>query len=551
MTMTKKILYSLSFFAVIFCSSSVLVAQKRTDNQLIDAVQTYTEGNYKKALAEFSNIVWNNKENDAAWYYKGLCEIYLNQPTAAQDDIKKAIALDSANFWYREALARIYGATGQKDLTIAAYEKLVKDFPRKPELQYTLMNLYLSENQLDKALKAIDEIETVSGKSDPTVITRYRILLQQNKPGEAHDALKSYNDEYSSPQILTMLGDHEMGMYNDSSALAYYDEALWLEKDFAPARLGKAEAYRLTRKYPEFFAVLNGIMSDENIVSAAKAKYFSALIQNSDQHFSRTFQAQLDSALDSGVKTHQNDSTILQAAGMYYVVTNRIDKADKILEQNMQNWPDSKPAAILYLELLMHKNDWSKLSKLAESAYSRFDNNIAFLQIADAGYYNLKQYDMIIRNGERMIAKAPQDTSITLPAYSTIGDMYHLKGDSKKAYKYYEKALKINPDYAPVLNNYAYYLSEEGKNLKKAYKMSKKAVAQKPDNATYLDTFGWILHLMNKDLEAKPFFKHAMLYGGKDSAVILLHYAEVLDRLGEKELADVYRSQAKSKPTVE
>lgn len=551
MTMTKKILYSLSFFAVIFCSSSVLVAQKRTDNQLIDAVQTYTEGNYKKALAEFSNIVWNNKENDAAWYYKGLCEIYLNQPTAAQDDIKKAIALDSANFWYREALARIYGATGQKDLTIAAYEKLVKDFPRKPELQYTLMNLYLSENQLDKALKAIDEIETVSGKSDHTVITRYRILLQQNKPGEAHDALKSYNDEYSSPQILTMLGDHEMGMYNDSSALAYYDEALWLEKDFAPARLGKAEAYRLTRKYPEFFAVLNGIMSDENIVSAAKAKYFSALIQNSDQHFSRTFQAQLDSALDSGVKTHQNDSTILQAAGMYYVVTNRIDKADKILEQNMQNWPDSKPAAILYLELLMHKNDWSKLSKLAESAYSRFDNNIAFLQIADAGYYNLKQYDMIIRNGERMIANAPQDTSITLPAYSTIGDMYHLKGDSKKAYKYYEKALKINPDYAPVLNNYAYYLSEEGKNLKKAYKMSKKAVAQKPDNATYLDTFGWILHLMNKDLEAKPFFKHAMLYGGKDSAVILLHYAEVLDRLGEKELADVYRSQAKSKPTVE
>lgn len=551
MTMTKKILYSLSFFAVIFCSSSVLVAQKRTDNQLIDAVQTYTEGNYKKAIAEFSNIVWNNKENDAAWYYKGLCEIYLNQPTAAQDDIKKAIALDSANFWYREALARIYGATGQKDLTIAAYEKLVKDFPRKPELQYTLMNLYLSDNQLDKALKAIDEIETVSGKSDPTVITRYRILLQQNKPGEAHDALKSYNDEYSSPQILTMLGDHEMGMYNDSSALAYYDEALWLEKDFAPARLGKAEAYRLTRKYPEFFAVLNGIMSDENIVSAAKAKYFSALIQNSDQHFSRTFQAQLDSALDSGVKTHQNDSTILQAAGMYYVVTNRIDKADKILEQNMQNWPDSKPAAILYLELLMHKNDWSKLSKLAESAYSRFDNNIAFLQIADAGYYNLKQYDMIIRNGERMIANAPQDTSITLPAYSTIGDMYHLKGDSKKAYKYYEKALKINPDYAPVLNNYAYYLSEEGKNLKKAYKMSKKAVAQKPDNATYLDTFGWILHLMNKDLEAKPFFKHAMLYGGKDSAVILLHYAEVLDRLGEKELADVYRSQAKSKPTVE
>ena len=74
--------------------------------------------------------------------------------------------------------------------------------------------------------------------------------------------------------------------------------------------------------------------------------------------------------------------------------------------------------------------------------------------------------------------------------------------------------------------------------------MSKKTVEQEPDNATYLDTFAWILHLMGKDLEAKPFFKHAMLYGGKDSAVILRHYATVLEALGESESAKIYRNQA-------
>ena len=74
--------------------------------------------------------------------------------------------------------------------------------------------------------------------------------------------------------------------------------------------------------------------------------------------------------------------------------------------------------------------------------------------------------------------------------------------------------------------------------------MSKKTVEAEPDNATYLDTFAWILHLMGKDLEAKPFFKHAMLYGGKDSAVILRHYATVLEALGENDAAKVYRNQA-------
>ena len=40
-----------------------------------------------------------------------------------------------------------------------------------------------------------------------------------------------------------------------------------------------------------------------------------------------------------------------------------------------------------------------------------------------------------------------------------------------------------------------------------------------------------------------------MLYGGKDSAVQLDHYAEVLYALGEYDLAKVYWSQAKSKDT--
>ena len=74
--------------------------------------------------------------------------------------------------------------------------------------------------------------------------------------------------------------------------------------------------------------------------------------------------------------------------------------------------------------------------------------------------------------------------------------------------------------------------------------MSYKTVVAEPDNATYLDTYGWILYLMGKPQEAKPHFKRAMLYGGKDSPVILDHYAEVLFALGEYPLARVYWDNA-------
>ena len=76
--------------------------------------------------------------------------------------------------------------------------------------------------------------------------------------------------------------------------------------------------------------------------------------------------------------------------------------------------------------------------------------------------------------------------------------------------------------------------------------MSRKTIELEPKNATYLDTYGWILHLTGNTLEAKLFFKQAMLYGGKESATIMAHYIVVLEALGENELAEVYRSQLKS-----
>ena len=77
--------------------------------------------------------------------------------------------------------------------------------------------------------------------------------------------------------------------------------------------------------------------------------------------------------------------------------------------------------------------------------------------------------------------------------------------------------------------------------------MSQKTVMAEPENATYLDTFGWILYLRGDYVEAKSFFKQAMLYGGKDSSVILDHYADVLFALKEYDLAFVYWNLATRK----
>ena len=164
--------------------------------------------------------------------------------------------------------------------------------------------------------------------------------------------------------------------------------------------------------------------------------------------------------------------------------------------------------------------------------------------MASVGDYNLNDFGKVLEACDEVLKMAPADSSGTLRAWSTKGDVYHRLGESAKAYKAYEKALKINPDYIYVLNNYAYYLSVDGKKLKKALEMSRKTIEAQPDNATYLDTFGWILYLRGEYDQAKTHFKKAMVCGGKDSAVILDHYAEVLFALKDYNMAFVYWAMA-------
>ena len=428
-----------------------------------------------------------------------------------------------------------------------ALQQFLEDFPKKSELYFDLVELYGTQQEYEKALETLKEIETVFGMTESIAMYRFNLLRMLNRHEEAFQSLEDYNKEYSSPFILSTLADYEMSMYNDSTALAYYDEALDLAPDYSPALLGKAEALRMTRRYDEYFNVLDKYILTEDTPAGAKGDYLMAVVQRTDPKFINTFQPQLDSVMNKALKVHPKDSMLLHTAAVYYYSTDRMDQAKNHFKANLEAWPESFAATATYVEFLMYAQEWEDLSSEGRKAFERFPKETAFLEMASMGDYNLEEYDKVLDLCQKVLEVAPRDSSKTLRAWSTMGDIYHQIGDDKKAYKAYDKALKINPDYVYVLNNYAYFLSVDGKKLKKAYNMSKKTIEAEPDNATYLDTFGWILYLQGKALEAKPFFKHAMLYGGKDSAVIMDHYAEVLFALKEYDLALVYWNLALQK----
>jgi len=441
--------------ASLLLSAGVISAQTQSEarkkaaveNVLVDAVAVMESGDLKSAASLFGAILKEEPLNDAANYYMGMLYLYANDFENAGKFLSTAVSLDPLNDAYKEALAQSYAQSGNQEKAVEIYSGLYDKAPAK----------------------------------------------------------------YSTPYVLTVLGDRELSARRDSLALERYQLALDRDPSYIPALLGKAEVMRLSGNYPAYFVCMNEFARDTLSNPQAKASYIEGLLRIVDGRTYRIWGAQLDSLVETSLRVSPRDSSMLKLAGGWYMGTGRRERGMEMFSRLSEAYPDDVQARLIQIQFLFEDEKFAEVISSCRDAMS--------------------------------LCKPSEKVTM----YSVMGDAHYRLGERKKAYAAYDAALKLNPAYTPVLNNYAYYLSLEGKKLRKAEKMSAATVAKEPENPTYLDTYAWILHLQGKDAEAKVHFKKAVVYGGSSSAEILSHYAEVLRALGDEDTAKYYENQAQRK----
>lgn len=402
-----------------------------------------------------------------------------------------------------------------------AYQHLTyldKRYPGNDAVNYYLGICHTAMNQLDKA----EERFRAAVQADPDNVWYQdylaNILLNEGKSAESTQMylslMEKYPKKYTNAYTLTLLGNNNLAQYKDSLAMENFGNALELSPGYMPAILGQSEVYRIRGNYPAFFSCISTMVSDPAINPSAKTEYVNQLLQHIDYKFYNVWKDQLDTLVNTCVAVHPGDSSTIMLAGRWYYGTQRQEKGMEYFDELLKYYPEDLNSHFIKLQLMMESGATAK---------------------------------EIIDKCEEIIKIGGEKNPKVMPALATIGDTYHQVGQQKNAYKAYERALRADPEYLPVLNNYAYYLCLEGKKLRKAEAMSRITVDKDPDNATYLDTYGWILYLRKQYQKAKPVFKHAMLYGGRESSVITEHYAKVLEALGETDLAKSFYMLSNSK----
>ncbi len=531
--------------------SSDLTGQTRQGSLglYLEAIKSYNQGNTELAEKQFKEITENDPSNDAAYYY--LAKIYArnNSFNKAKDAAIKAIKADPSNLWYRMMLAEIYKLDGKTEEAIKVIDSLREEYPLRSDLYDGLIELYINQKEYNKAQEVLKDIEKNIGVNEGTALTRFNLLIFDGKKEEAHKYLEQFDSEFGTPRTSTILGDHYALQSADSIAERYYLKALAAEPNYVPASFGLAEVYRIRGQYDLYFERMNPFLLNSDIDPRMKIDYMRQIIGN--VRFVQTFLPQVDTLMQNMYLAHPSDSAISYTYSLFLVQTGKSGQALEVLHNNLVNYPDAKESHRQYLSLIYYLEMWDPLETKSDEALNIFKNDTDFMQFKGIAQLQMGKRSQAILTFKEILKYSGKDSATTINTLTTIGDLTYQEGNINEAFKYYDKVIKKEPRHLPALNNYAYFLSLEGKKLRKAEKMSKITIEQEPDNPTYLDTYAWILHKMGKNQEAKNVLKRAMVYGGKENADILDHYADILYALNEYDLAFIYWSQAdKLDPTL-
>jgi len=511
----------------------------------MEGLRGYHQGNFAYSEECLHHLLKINPQHDAGLYYMANLKFGKGEKEEAFRYMNAAAKADTSNYWYQLQIAQLYLMDQQPALALEVYEDLLARYPRKRDLYYDLANLYLNQREIDKALALLDEIEKIGGVSEATGLYRFNILMMQGKREEAQPLLEEIARSTPSPRVLTILGDLYAESEKDTLALAYYDQALAEDPGYIPAIFGQAELFRMRLEYNAYFQKMFLFMDDPYVDAPLKIDYMEQLMQN--RPFVLAFLKQVDTLFTKIYIRHQEDTTVVYPYAGFLVQAGYEERAVEVLRANVQRNPNNPEAWQQYVSINHYLQRWEPMYLAAKEALERFPKDTDFLTMAGIGAWQSKNSSQAIALFESIVPLAKNNDALLSRTWSFLGDLYYAAGKPDKSFQAYEKSLKINPDQPGTLNNYAYFLSLEGKKLQKAYEMSQKSIEAEPKNATYLDTFGWILYKMGRPQESKAIFRQVMMYGTEMNAEVLDHYAEVLYALKEFDLAFMYWEQAKLK----
>ena len=519
--------------------------RRKFDYFFLEALRMKQKGDYDAAFELYRHCLDICPQSAAALYEISRFYMVLGQEKKGEEAMKEAVRSDESNFWYKQTLATYYQQKRDVPKAIAVYEDMAHQFPSRLEPLISLVDLYGQTKSYPDEIKTLDRLEELDGKSEQISMEKFRCYLQMGDKEKAFNEIESLSKEYPyDMSYQNILGDVYLDNGKTQEAYDTYQRILKEVPGYAPTVISLAQYYKKTGNDSLYRAQIDTILVNDNVLSDTKMEIMRQLILISEQ---TTKDSTEIVGLFRQILARPQQNADLAMLCAQYMITKKMEKESvPVLNQILSIDPENKPARLQLLSYAIRDNDMDEVVRVASPALEYNPDAMEFYYYLGLAYYQKKETGKaldVFRKGIRQVNEK-SDKNIVSDFYAILGDIYSTKEMKAEAYAAYDSALVYNPNNIATLNNYAYYLSVERKNLDKAEEMSYRTVKAEPENATYLDTYAWILFEKERYTEARIYIEQAMRNGGDTSQVIVEHCGDIYYMLDEKEKALEYWKKA-------
>ena len=217
-----------------------------------------------------------------------------------------------------------------------------------------------------------------------------------------------------------------------------------------------------------------------------------------------------------------------------------LKKAVSRLEEIISEQPENYYAWERCLLLYSDTKDWDKLIVKGEECATKFNRSFVAKVLYASAAMEKEKYTVAEEELRKSRILAGSDTDKIVQVLVMNADLFYRKKDFLRSFEIFRDALKIKPEDSIILNNYAYYLAEQGQELKEAERMAKFVIEKEKGNTTYLDTYAWVLYKRGKYKESEKVMESIFRSSDKEDAEWYEHFGYIMKALKKCDKAIEY-----------
>jgi tetratricopeptide (TPR) repeat protein len=516
----------------------------KSSRYFIEGEKAMVLGDLEKAYFYLQRSLEFTPDEPAINYKIAEVLVRSNQAQKGLPYAEKAALADQDNKYYALMVAEIYTNLKQPLKAAEILDRLTADGDSNQQYNLDLASIYLNAGEFDKALVVLDRAEDYYGIREPFTVQKQRIYLRKNDLQSAIKEGEKLVDAFpGNPAYVLNLVEI---LYNN----AMLDQALDLVSGEITKYPNQPElqlaAHTLLKEKGDITAANEYLISafkSPDLDSEVKAKTFKSMLSEMQ---STQRDALLDQMEALMLELNSADAMVSEVIGERKRMNGDVKTALEYFKKSLQVQPKNAPLIEqVILNSFGENADFVELETYTVMGVDEFPEAPEFWFYDGVVKSARKKDSLAVASLEKAIelnsGKNPQLDQV---AFGSMGNSLYNLGNKDSAFVYFDKALRLNPNDEQVLNNYAYFLSLEKRDLEKARSMSEKVVKKHPKNATYLDTHAWVLFQMGRYEEAFKYMDDAIQNEAEPSGVMLEHYGDILYHLGKIAEAITYWKKA-------